>query len=245
MRRTAIVIAVVIAVVVVALIPFAHNMWEGRMRRSADTHILRVRCDDIQKSLQPYIPNIVQTMRQNGAKLDPNLNFHTSQGYKAARNVYALHAPQVCAAVDAAVGRIARTASVATGIGLSPAPFERETYCWFMRIYEREGDCLSWHFDNNFSNGRRFTYVQELDVSRDNASHFLAQDKSENIQVFVSKAGSAILYDGSTTKHAISRQAEGEQRVVLVVPLYEDYTHGVYGSIRRKAREIVYNKLRL
>tara|TARA_B100000683_G_scaffold249691_1_gene264129 strand:+ start:3308 stop:4048 length:741 start_codon:yes stop_codon:yes gene_type:complete len=246
MRRVVIAIAVAIVVTfVAALTPFAHNLWEGRMRRSANARILRVRCDDIQQSLRPHIPKIVQTMRRHGARLDPSFNFHMSQGCKAARSVYARHAPQACAAVDAAVGRIAKAASVAAGIGLSPAPFDRETYCWFTRIYERDGDCLAWHFDNNFSNGRRFTYVQELDVSRENASHFLVQDESENIRVFVSKAGSAILYDGSSTKHAISRQAKGGRRVVLVVPLYEDYTHGFYGSMRRRAREIVYRQMRL
>ena len=70
-------------------------------------------------------------------------------------------------------------------------------------------------------------------------------DRAQNITVFTSKTGNNVLYDGSKTKHAISKQASDSTRIVLVVPLYQNYKHNTYGKYRREIRKIVYKKMNL
>ena len=227
------------------LLPFCHNLWDGYLCPSQDARIYKIPSDDIQRKLEPYIGNMLRVMRDYGAKLDPAFNVQTSKGCKASSTIYNKHDPELFGIIDSLLNTIAKRASESTGVNLLPAPCCEEEYCWFTRVYENENDFLSWHFDTNFSSGIRFTYVHELYVSNKNASHFMTLDRAQNITVFTSKTGNNVLYDGSKTKHAISKQASDSTRIVLVVPLYQNYKHNTYGKYRREIRKIVYKKMNL
>jgi hypothetical protein len=57
--------------------------------------------------------------------------------------------------------------------------------------------------------------------------------------------GKAVVYNGWQIRHAITGQIDGEERIVVVVHLYDNPRMNGWGSIRKKARDITYKTLSL
>jgi len=115
----------------------------------------------------------------------------------------------------------------------------------FARLY-REGDFLSWHYDNNYSRGRRITAILPLLMNEKNTSLVQHMLPEEGSVVDVDCApGEIMLYEGDKVYHRITRQGPGGERLVLVAPFYEDPDLGLLGAVRQQLRTWTYDLLRL
>ena len=57
--------------------------------------------------------------------------------------------------------------------------------------------------------------------------------------------GEGLIYDGTDTYHSVTKQTKGCIRMVIIIPLYTNYTKNVIGIIREKVRNITYRILTL
>jgi len=123
---------------------------------------------------------------------------------------------------------------------------ESEKYRIFARIYDDDQDFLNWHYDNNFTNGNRYTIVIPLIVDECNTAEFEYKDAKSGKQVTVPvMVGTGVLYNGSEVYHRISKQTKGCTRMVVIIPLYHDYSKSIFGKCREFMRNIVYQQLTL
>lgn len=93
--------------------------------------------------------------------------------------------------------------------------------CIFLRKYVG-GDHLAFHYDNNFSVGTRYTAVIPLYVTANNTSEFILMDRENRIQIMPIALGKGVVYNGQQIRHAITGQVENEERIVVVVHLYDN-----------------------
>jgi hypothetical protein len=236
---------VVFVVLIVFLLPFLVNAWKGYLMPSQDSEVFEVANDTVVGALAERLDDITRVLREQG---DGLANATASQGKKGTRSLYRESDESLCAFIDQQVQKLSEQASSILGCAtqcVDRPPCEQERYCWFFRMYESDGDFLTWHFDNNFTKGSRYTMVVTIYASPDNTSHFLTQDSKGGVRVHLTETGKGVLYDGCITKHAISRQSHGENRVVLVIPLYDDYSKTWFGHWRHWARGVSYKLLSL
>jgi hypothetical protein len=116
--------------------------------------------------------------------------------------------------------------------------------CIFLRKYVC-GDHLAFHYDNNFAIGTRYTAVIPLYVTNNNMSEFIMIDHKNRIQIMPIPKGKGVVYNGWQIRHAITGQIEGEERIVVVVHLYDDPRMNMWGKVRKQARDITYKALSL
>ena len=177
--------------------------------------------------MNPYVNDIIKLIEEHGNKTSAG----PVEGYKLVRSTVKEKLPQVYKIIEDYVSKIDTD-------GLKPANCEREQYCWFLRLYNKKGHYIEWHFDNNFTNGLRKTYVCNVYISECNASHLMTKDRYERVRVDESRAGKGVVYNGSEVKHSVSRQNDGCVRISLIIPLYEDDSVSMVGWLRRGARNI-------
>lgn len=123
---------------------------------------------------------------------------------------------------------------------------DSEQYKIFARLYDNENDFLDWHYDNNFTEGNRYTLVIPLKVSSNNTSEFMIKDrKTKEEKIIPIPIGKGIIYNGSKTYHKISNQRKGEKRLVLIIPFYSNYNKTNLGKFREKTRNFTYKKFKL
>ena len=135
--------------------------------------------------------------------------------------------------------------SDAVGHELHYAP-PNEKYRLFMRLYENQDDKLEWHYDNNFTNGVRYTFVMPIYIDDCNTSHFMIKDQSNGEEKLVNiNVGEGVLYNGSDVYHKISPQTLGCKRLVVIIPFYSNYSMSMFGNIRYRFRTILYNLFNL
>jgi len=121
-----------------------------------------------------------------------------------------------------------------------------EKYRIFTRLYEDEGDFLDWHYDNNFTIGKRYTLVIPVLLDHGNTSEFMIKDrKSGQEKIVPIPLGKGVLYNGSITWHSISKQTNGKRRMVVVIPFYTNYKKTIFGHVREYMRNVVYKTLTL
>ena len=226
-------------------LPFLMNIYHGYIKRPQTGQLHSINCETISRKLQPYLSNIVHTIKSNGNKIDSSKNYGTGEGHKAIRDVFKHNLPEVCTLIDTHIVDLVKQSQCISGKHLKLANCVNEKYCWFLRLYDKDNDFLDWHFDNNFTKGLRYTMVNTIYVSDCNASHFMFKDAKNRTHVKVSKQGTGVLYNGSDVKHAISSQIAECTRIVLVVPLYETEEKSILGTLRLWARNISYPILKL
>lgn len=223
----------------VFMVPFLMNMWHGYLKPPRDSNVTPVDCSQIQTVLEPYIEDIIRVIETYGNKVDAKTNLNSADGYKGTRQLIKDRLPGTFKKLEDYVSTI-------TYKNMKPADCASEKYCWFLRVYNKEGHFVDWHYDNNFTRGLRYTFVCDVYSSECNTSHLLRQGRDKRIHVTESKPGNGVVYNGSTVKHAISSQAPGGcTRVALVVPLYENGSVSIIGQWRRWARRCIFSSLNL
>ena len=229
---------VVLVLIMVFIIPVSLNFYHGYLKPACDDKVSMVNCQNLSNNLEPHIDEITHVMEQHGTALKTKYNFHSSEGFKMVRADVKSLLPHVFEIIEDHAKRLKIQ-------GLEMSNCDVEKYCWFLRLYNREGHFLDWHFDNNFSSGSRYTYVCNLHTSANNESQFLTLNKNNRIHVIPNVTGQGVFYNGSEVKHAISRQNANATRIALVIPFYENHTPTLIGAWRKWARGIIYSTLKL
>jgi hypothetical protein len=183
----------------------------------------------------PYnLVNILENaIRKNGSQLNPKYNNRNAQGKKM--NYYELP-KDIC---DFYINNtLKESVSAAIHENVEYAD-ETERYRIFARLYENEDDFLDWHYDNNFTVGNRYTLVIPVLVDSGNTSEFMIQDqKTQEKQTIPIPLGKGVVYNGSITYHSISKQTNGQRRLVMIIPFYTNYKKTYSGYIRQAFRNI-------
>ena len=186
------------------------------------------------------IANLESTMRGDGTHLDPNKNFNSAQGKKLNYNQLPPHIQHVYVneSIRSAVSR-------AVGEQVDYAD-EKERYRVFAIMYEDENDFKDWHYDNNFTDGNRYTLVIPIIVDEGNTSEFVIQDRTTSeIKTVPIPLGKGVVYNGSITYHMVTKQTRGKRRLVIVVPMYSHYTKTIWGELRQTIRNVTNDVLTL
>jgi hypothetical protein len=115
---------------------------------------------------------------------------------------------------------------------------QTEKYRIFARMYKK-GDFLDWHYDNNFTKGNRYTLVIPILVDSGNTSEFMIKDSiTKEEKIIPIPLGTGVIYNGSITYHSISKQTDGQRRLVIIIPFYTNYNKSFVGNIRQIIRNI-------
>ena len=174
---------------------------------------------------------------------DPKKNFTTSSCTKLDYNGMAKCCPELLNVYF--TDKLCRSAAAALGIEkLYLNDPGIDVNCIFLRKYVA-GDHLAFHYDNNFSIGTRYSAVIPLHITPNNTSEFIMMDDENRIQIMPIPLGQGVVYNGWQIRHAITGQMEGEERIVVVVHLYDNPQMNTWGSLRKKARDMTYKTLSL
>ena len=227
-----------ILLLIIFLFPFLLNLWHGYLKPAVEDEIDIIECKSLSESLRPHIDEMIPVIEEHGKSLNTKNNFNKSEGYKIVRNDIKTHLPHVFEIVENYLKSIEVK-------NMKMANCDTEKYCWFLRLYNKEGHFLDWHFDNNFTSGLRYTYVCNVYVSDNNESQFMVKNKHNRMRVISNTTGQGVFYNGSKVKHAISSQNKDAIRIALIVPYYENHTLTFIGAWRKWARDIIYSTLKL
>lgn len=111
----------------------------------------------------------------------------------------------------------------------------------FARLYEEKGDMVDWHYDNNFSNARKFTAIIPVIVDECNTSYLqYKENKTGKIKTVKDDMSTIYIYEGDKIYHKVTEQSEGCKRLVIIVPLYEKPDFTFIGKINNLAKKILY-----
>jgi hypothetical protein len=195
---------------------------------------------DIKLPQVDSILNLEKEIRLNGSELNPELNFNNAKGKKLNYNQLPNDIKQYyensiyAEKVSQAIGEKVNYADI------------NEKYRIFARLYEDDNDFLEWHYDNNFTIGNRYTLVIPILVDRGNTSQFMIKDiKTGEEKIIPIPMGKGVIYNGSITYHKISKQTNGNRRMVIIIPFYSNYKKTIIGHIREYFRNVVYGQLTL
>ena len=189
---------------------------------------------------QTLITNLETTIREKGSVLNLDLNFNNAKGKK-------LNYTQLSEKVKKFYENesLRRKVSNVLGEDVFLAGLS-EKYRIFARLYENEEDFLDWHYDNNFTMGKRYTLVIPLILDVGNTSEFRIKDPHSGEEKMIPiPLGKGVLYNGSVTYHSITKQTRGNRRMVVIIPFYTNYKKSLLGHVREFMRNVVYRNLSL
>ena len=228
----------ILILVFIIVSPFLLNAWHGYFKPAQDSEIHHVDCSYIQNKLSHHIDDIIKVIESRGTKLESTYNSNSSEGYKIVRNDIKKNLPEVFKIIEEYVSSLNYN-------GARPVNCDKDKYCWFLRLYNKDGHFLDWHFDNNFTTGMRHTFVCNVFVSKCNTSHFMTKDRNNRMHIVPSDSGSGVIYNGTDVKHGISSQKDDCVRIALIVPMYENEHMTMLGTWRKWARGIMFHHLKL
>lgn len=111
----------------------------------------------------------------------------------------------------------------------------------FLRMYSNENYSISWHYDGNYTNGKKYTFVFLIESNSCNTSKFQYRDrKTEQVHSIDMYNDDLIYYEGDTTFHRVTKQKEDCFRLVLVCPVYTDDTLSWSGYFEKNDVETFY-----
>jgi hypothetical protein len=187
-----------------------------------------------------YIELLEKTIRNNGTRLHPELNFNNAKGKK-------LNYTQLPIEIINFYNNDFYRNSVSNLLKENVYFADNnEKYKIFSRLYEDENDFLDWHYDNNFTIGDRYTLVIPVLVDNGNTSEFVIKDRKTGYEKVIHiPIGKGVVYNGSITYHKITPQSKGNRRMVVVIPFYTNYKKNIFGVIREYFRNVIYRNLSL
>lgn len=198
---------------------------------------------DIPVPPENYIKQLEDALKTHGSQLNPELNFNNAKGKKLNSVQLEKHCPSIIHWF--LTDKITHGASKVLNERVTFADAS-EKYRIFARIYDDDKDFLNWHYDNNFTDGNRYTLVIPLLVDECNTSEFEYRDrKTSKVHTVRVPLGKGVLYNGSDMYHRITQQTRGCKRMVVIIPLYENYSKSFLGQMREKIRNITYQQLTL
>lgn len=226
----------IVVLFIFLLLPFLVNLYEGVLKRPKNSTVYKISNESFSNDVEPYVDDLIHLIESKGTVLGTN-NPHV-EGYKITRGEILNNDQELFNIIQNNIPEIENFCSNLIGKNLQMADCNQEQYCWFLRLYNKDGHYLDWHFDNNFTDGFRYTYVLNLYVSECNTSSFMTKDMKNKVSVFKSKTGEGVFYDGSNIKHSISKQTKQCVRISLIIPLYENPHMNWFGKLRKKVRNV-------
>jgi hypothetical protein len=235
------IIIIIIIIIILLIVILIINYYYGKsFHKCLTCQPNEVYIIDVKLPEYKIIKNLERQIRESGNKLDPNLNFNNSQGKKLNYNKLPNDIKIFYENDD-----LCKNVSMAVGEKVQYADFS-EKYRIFARLYENKDDFLEWHYDNNFTIGNRYTLVIPVIIDKGNTSEFIIKDRKTSLEKIIPiPLGKGVIYNGSITYHKISKQTDGQRRMVIVIPFYTCYKKTIIGNIREYIRNITYKNLAL
>jgi len=112
----------------------------------------------------------------------------------------------------------------------------------FLRLYTDSTDFVNWHYDNNFSSGRRFTAIIPIKIDSGNTSMLQYMDNQTHEVVDVDcDISTMYIFEGDNLFHRVTPQSDDANcdRIVLIIPLYEKEERMLKHKMGIFARDIV------
>lgn len=235
---------IIITFVVSFLLVLFLNYWYGKKFHSCSQCSENVyHMVDIPFPPREYIRELENAIKSHGAQLNPELNFNNAKGKKLNSTELSKYCPSIVEwfLTENLEGKVSRALN--TRVTFAD---ESEKYRIFARIYDDDKDFLNWHYDNNFTIGKRYTLVVPLVVDECNTSEFQYRDrKTSEVHTVKVPIGKGVLYNGSDMYHRITPQTKGCKRMVVIIPFYENYSKNLIGQLREKMRNFTYQQLTL
>lgn len=104
----------------------------------------------------------------------------------------------------------------------------------------KENDFMSYHFDTNFSLGKRYSVIIPLYLNEFNTSYLTIKDKSKNEKQIIIPIGKGIIYNGDNVLHKVSKQGTGGERISLIINLTTNSSYSLLGKYLQKIRNYMF-----
>tara|TARA_B100001094_G_C18053119_1_gene731084 strand:+ start:145 stop:849 length:705 start_codon:yes stop_codon:yes gene_type:complete len=231
-----IIIAIIAIIAIIILFPQAINIYKGLKFKKTKEKVHFMNVSKINKN---EIKILIKKIIEEGTLLDGKLNNNNSKGRKITWKLL----PTFLKTKFMTNSLLKNTSNI-IGEELNFAP-ETEEYRLFVRLYQDEDDWLNYHYDNNFTNGKRYTVVIPLYYSSKNTSKFVIKNSNYEDEIIDIPIGRAAIYNGSEIYHKITKQTKNQKRLVLIIPLYTDYSQSRLDVIRQKYRGFFYKIMKL
>ena len=249
MNKIILLIFIIIFVVLYNIIKLYKNGTVIRCNKTLNNSILyKFNINLLGSETSDSLPNkkiiqkILNSMLTNGIRLDKSKNMNKANGLKLNFHQLKTHVPEIISFVENS--QLIEFASIIVGKQLYMLKNDR--YQIFARLYTSSNDFIDWHYDNNFSNGLRYTLIIPLYIDECNTSELMILDqKTCNKHTIQMSVGDAVLFDGSNVCHSITKQKEGCKRLTLIIPLYENPNIGYYGKLMTFIRDIGFDIFKL
>jgi len=228
---------IIIAIIsIIILFPQIINIYKGLKFKKTKEKVHFMNVSKINKN---EIKILIKKIIEEGTVLDGKLNNSNSKGRKITWKLLPTFLK-----TEFMTNSLLKNASNIIGEELNFAP-ETEQYRLFVRLYQDEDDWLNYHYDNNFTNGKRYTVVIPLYYSSKNTSKFVIKNSNYEDEIIDIPIGRAAIYNGSEIYHKITKQTKNQKRLVLIIPLYTDYSQSRLDVIRQKYRNFFYKIMKL
>ena len=191
----------------------------------------------------PYIP-ISNTEKKKllkkikkGKFINPLRNNFSAKGFKIYYDDLIKTIPQYMSKLNSYIFLGAASDAIKTKLSMLNNDDDKV----FARLYINKGDMIDWHYDNNFSNARKFTAIIPIIVDKCNTSHLKYKDSDTGkIRTVKDKMDRIYIYEGDKIHHKVTDQTQGCARLVIIVPLYENPDFSFFGKLNNLAKKILY-----
>ncbi len=113
----------------------------------------------------------------------------------------------------------------------------------FARSYINKSDSIRWHYDNNFSDFKRYTIIIPIYINNKNTSSLqYINPSSKEVLNVIDSNNNLYLYEGDKIYHRVTEQVDGGKRIVLIIPMYENNFTFV-GKIKMFIKNQIFTKL--
>ena len=114
-----------------------------------------------------------------------------------------------------------------------------DPHAFVIQLY-KENDFMSYHFDTNFSLGKRYSVIIPLYLNEFNTSYLTIKDKSKNEKQIIIPIGKGIIYNGDNVLHKVSKQGTGGERISLIINLTTNPSYSLLGKYLQKIRNYMF-----
>ena len=125
------------------------------------------------------------------------------------------------------------------GTSVEPTPLIDPLSCTVV-VYDRQGDTINWHYDNNIYNGRLITVNICIHHGYNTCSVFEYKTAEGHIKTIKLKQNEAIIFEGTKVFHRVSPTCDNEKRVVLSMLFTTDKFVSVFNKLYGKVKKLYF-----
>ena len=107
-------------------------------------------------------------------------------------------------------------------------------------VYDRYGDYINWHYDNNVYNGRLITVNICIYHGNNRCSFFEYKDYNNKTITIKLKQFEAIVFEGTKVFHRVSPACDDEKRVILSMTFTTDKTIDTLNKMFSKIKRLYF-----